>query len=211
MLNLICENPYELWAELTQRCLTEGDSRLDEKTEILELLGVAFHIKFPEGVNEDLKKYCDQQMIGNMIKNFNTLEPQFGYKFSYGERIFGVGSSSPYYNIKSLLERKPESKSATICLIREDDVLRGHVPCIATIDFKIRDGAINLYYFARSQDIFKKSYADNIALTQVQKRLAADLNLQVGFISGVIASAHIYKSDLPKISTVEQFKIAHDA
>ena len=205
MVNLSCADPYQLWAELTKHCLAHGIPNVDEQVEILELVGVSFCIEFPDRIDETIKKHCDPLMIESMVKNLNTFEPQFGYKISYGERIFGKPDASAFSNVQSLLMRKPESKSATICLIKEDDVLKGHVPCIAAIDFKIRNDRLNLFYFARSQDVFKKSYADNLALAHLQRRLASELNVKGGSISGFIASAHLYKSDLPKISYMQLF------
>lgn len=206
MKTFIRKNPYLLWAELTRSCLIEGTLIFDEAIEIIEISNVSFQIKTPLGNDPKLEKHCDHEMIDAMIKNFNSFEPQFGYRFSYGERIFGKNGSSAYENIIDLLRRKPEAKSATISLIRDDDLLNSHVPCIATIDFKIRNGKINLNYFARSQDIFKKSYADNIALAELQRRLSSDLEVKSGSISGYIASAHIYKSDLPKIESIDVFQ-----
>jgi hypothetical protein len=52
-------------------------------------------------------------MISAMHDNFHTFEPQFGYKVSYGERIFRPDGASHYESVRDLLRKKPEAKSAT--------------------------------------------------------------------------------------------------
>lgn len=206
----IHENPFKLWKELTIHCLRKGTSRKNDKGEELkELLGVPFHIRFPLNKDEEIESYFNEEMTARIeyaVRRFNTPEPEPRSKVDPGERIFGKTGESPYNRVKSLLIENPESKKATISLVKDGDLQNRCVYCIVAIDFKVRDGRLNLYYFARSQDIFKKSYADNIALAQVQKRLAADLSLEVGTLSGYIASAHIYKSDLESIASLQLFK-----
>lgn len=211
MLTHIQENPFKLWKELTMHCLKEGTLRIDDDgNEIIELLAVSFQIKFPLNREEEIKGSWDEGMIGDTEKRFTTVQPSHGSKPSPAERIFGNSDESPYNIIKSILMEKPESKKAAISLTKNVDLQDKRVPCIVTIDFIIRDGLLNLYYFARSQDIFKRSYADNIALAQIQKRLADDLDLKVGTLSGYIVSAHIYKSDLESISSLALFKSISD-
>jgi thymidylate synthase len=207
MLEHIHESPFKLWEELTKYCIEEGMLRRDdENAEIIELLAVPFHIKFPLNRETEIERYCNQEMIANTIINFTEFNPKVRYKYRPSERIFGKLDESPYNKIKNLLIGKPESKKATISILKDTDLQNGHVPCIVTIDFKVRDGLLNLYYFARSQDVFKRSYADNIALAQIQKLLAAELDIDIGILSGYIASAHIYKSDLELISSLKIFK-----
>jgi thymidylate synthase len=141
-----------------------------------------------------------------MDRNFNTLEPQFGYKVSYGERIWGLDDDGPFHDALNVLRRKPEAKSATIPLVRTQDLRGGHVPCIAVVDLKIRGDRLALNYFARSQDVFKKSYADNLALHHVQRKAAELLGVRTGPIAGFIASAHIYHTDLVAIQRVHAFQ-----
>jgi thymidylate synthase len=175
--------------------MLHGKPNHDGDVKILEVMGVSFNISKPNSSDFLAMSFGKPEMINAMVKNFNTNEPQFGFKFSYGARIFSGENSGGFEDVARLLRRKPEAKSASISLLRSGDFQGSHVPCITTIDFKLRDNKLHIYYFARSQDIFKKNYADNIAILKVGERLATELNVEIGTITGMIASAHIYEAD----------------
>lgn len=204
MHTFISDNAYDLWGTLTTSCLVDGHRILDESEQLVELCGVAVEVTDPSSTKSSFTQYADQDMVEAMSKNFSTLEPQFGYSFAYGARIYGQRGDGPIHRVRDLLVRKPEAKSATMSLLSSDPSA-GHVPCITTLDFKLRDSRLDLYYFARSQDVFKKSYADNLALYEVLVRMADELGTQAGSIYGFIASAHLYLSDLERIESIPEF------
>jgi thymidylate synthase len=105
--------------------------------------------------------------------------------------------------IRTLLTRKPTAKSATISLLRPGYADLGHVLCITSIDFKIREGRLNVCYFARSQDLLKKNFADNLAIHAIGQKLAADLGIQPGSVSAFIASGHVHASDAARMRAVD--------
>ena len=72
-----------------------------------------------------------------------------------------------------------------------------NLPCLTTIDAKIRNGALDLQFFYRSQNVLGRQYANFLALAELQQRLAAELSVEIGFMAGYIASAHIYAYDIP--------------
>jgi len=206
MLALQRSGTDELWVDLTKLCLQVGRRLSDDQSDIYEIEGVAFEILLPCKVGDLVGTYGSRERMDAMMKNFTTMEPQFGYKYSYGERIFQTGNKgSSYEFLKSLLSRRPDTKTATISLIRADDFEKNHIPCITSMDFKIREGKISLHYFARSQDIYKKSYADNLAMGAILQRLAQDIGCEVGKICGYLASAHVYTKDFPEMAGLPPF------
>ena len=189
----------KMWEKVVTDCISEGFDINDEKEELIEISPISFQITGPSA-NEQDSPLFNKKMIHDMKNNFFSFEPQFGYKVSYGERIFKqINGISPIEHIIQTLQKKPEAKSATINMIKITDAADGHVPCLTTIDFKIRNGKIDLHYFARSQDIFKKSFADNISIYLIGLEVGSKLGLEIGKISGYLASAHIYKRDFPTI------------
>ncbi len=208
MITLTARTTSEMWLTLTQAALRDGDKVFDDSEELRELLYVAFTVTDPLA-GDERDKWMDQDMVSAMHANFHSLEPQFGYKVSYGERLWTPEGASPYDHVRALLTRKPAAKSATISLLRTGDADLGHVPCITSIDFKIRDGLLHVCYFARSQDLFKKNFADNLAIYAIGQKLAADLSVQPGSVSAFIASGHVYASDVARMRAVEP--IAQDA
>lgn len=190
-----------LWLALTSDCLRVGSTVHDGPQELRELLQVAFVVTDPTTTDE-ADDWFDRTMISSMHDNFHSLTPQFGYKVSYGERIWTPENASPYGYVRDILRRKPEAKSATLTLLLPGDHKLGHVPCITSIDFKIRDGQLHVSYFARSQDLFKKNYADNLAIHEIGQMLAADLGVGPGPLSALIVSGHVYAEDADRIRAV---------
>jgi hypothetical protein len=195
----------EHWIAMTRECVSRGEIVYDGSVKLLELTGVGFCITHPSAADPLVAQFGKPEMVEAMRKNFIESEAQFGYNFGYGERIWKGGAASPYAAVLSRLKKKPEAKSAVFSMLQESDSTGGHVPCIVALDFKIRYAKVHLHYFARSQDVYKKSYADNLALLTVLERLADDLQLEVGSISGYIASAHCYSEDLAQALLAEPF------
>jgi thymidylate synthase len=189
---------FEAWAQTVKICLMDGQRWHDDNVKIWETTGVAFSISNPRLDENMVRRHGSGAMIDAMIKNFTTHEPQFGFAFSYGSRIYEKDRNAGLASLISILRKKPEAKSATMSLLRSDDHLGKHVPCITTIDFKIRNGRLDTHYFARSQDAYKKNYADNLAILTVATQAAKELGVTVGSLSGYIASSHIYEADFAK-------------
>ena len=201
----------EHWIALTRKCLAHGELVYDGDVKLLELTSAAFCISDPSQADPLVDKHGKADMVAAMKKNFIDSEPQFGHKFGYGERIWKGGDASPYASIVRRLKKKPEAKSAVFSMLQPGDDGGGHVPCVVAMDFKIRNGKVHLHYFARSQDVYKKSYADNIAMLVVLERLAHDLGQGVGSISAYIASAHLYLTDVAEALQLEPFRDLRDA
>lgn len=204
MLSCEARSVGDAWVAMTRLCLANGQRVLDEDVPIRELEGVTFSITEPKTDDPIIERYGDKSMIKSMKNNFIESEPQFGYAFGYGERIW-QGDPSPLDTVIALLSRKPESKSATLPLLLSGDRASSHLPCIALLDFKIRRGTLNLHYFSRSQDLYKKSYADNIALLNILEHMAQTLAVSPGRVSGYIASGHIYEADYASMARCALF------
>lgn len=201
MFTLETDTVSDMWLQVTSECLRRGENIYDDDEELRELLNLAFTVRTPLAAGE-LDKWMDADMVSAMHANFHSLEPQFGYKVSYGERIWTPAGDSPFERIVALLRKKPQAKSATMSLLQQKDADLGHVPCIVSIDFKIRDDSLHVCYFARSQDLFKKNFADNLAIHAVGQKLAAELGIEPGPVSAFIASGHVYASDAERMRAV---------
>lgn len=125
-------------------------------------------------------------------------------QYSYGKRLFDLEGTNQIKWVIEKLKRKPETKSATVSLLipKHDTKEGAHVPCIVTLDFKKREGALNMVTFIRSQDFSKKTYGDLIALGEIQEKVSRAIGTKVGWHNILISSAHIYSPDLNDIKEV---------
>jgi thymidylate synthase len=160
----------------------------------LELLGgtVAFRIS---GVDEILDRFADQEMIAEMKKVFFRESPN-ALGHSYAKLIRGPGGRYDFQDVIALLRDQPTTKRALVTLAGDPG---GKVPCVNAVQFLVREGAVQVMYFARGQDAFRKFYADGLCLAAMAQTVAAGIERPAGVIRGFIGSSHIYHKDTPAI------------
>lgn len=124
---------------------------------------------------------------------FSTESNKFGH--SYGNAVL-----TPIANEKNIvksiikkLETNLETRNAVLTFIPYGE---NKIPCISTIQFLVRKNILNVFYTARSQDIFKKFPLDAICIASIGIDVAKALNLKLGCVKANIISAHIYQSDI---------------
>lgn len=143
-------------------------------------------------------------MVKWMVEdNFGGTKPVLDWGYCYGLRMDSFRNEvNQIEKIVRKLKTNPESKSATISLMDPQLDFDNHMPCIMSLDFKIRKDALSVVGFFRSQDIGKKFYADILSLGSIQKQVAQELSIQRGQIKIFISSAHIYEQDFDKVSSL---------
>jgi thymidylate synthase len=164
----------------------------------LELLGVT--LSFPAAWEKDsiIEHFGDQQMMREMSKVFFS-DATNALGHSYAHLVRGPGGRNDFQDVIALLREQPTTKRAVVTLCGEANF---KVPCVNTVQFLVRDGAVQTFYFARGQDVFKKFYADGICLGRMAQTVAHGLELPAGRVNGLIGSSHVYHEDMPAI---EQF------
>lgn len=193
-INIERDTIGEAWKELVYSTKKCGLKLADEGVEILDV-----NIKFKHDFKiEDtiLEKYADKKMIDNMQKVFFSNEDNdLGH--SYFENMCSPFRKDYMTDIVQILEEKRNSKRATLTLNSSGN---GKVPCINVINFLIRNEKLNVYYFSRGQDAYKKFYADALVIATMQSNIAKKLLVNTGEITGYITSSHIYNTDMKKIN-----------
>jgi thymidylate synthase len=121
----------------------------------------------------------------------------FGH--SYAGLMRGPGGRNDLLDIIDLLKKEPWSKRATLTLCGEAN---SKVPCINVVQFLVRENAVQAFYFARGQDIFRKFYADGHCIGCLAQKVAQGLGIKAGLVTGFIGSSHIYHSDMTAIRRV---------
>ena len=79
--------------------------------------------------------------------------------FTYSVQIYNKNGIDQFEYLVERLEKKKESKSATISLLSEG-ITDANLPCLNIIDIKIRNEKLNLQFFFRSQNILGRQYAN---------------------------------------------------
>ena len=115
--------------------------------------------------------------------------------FTYGQRIFDMDGINQFDWLVERLQYKPDTKSATINLLVPGSTAAS-LPCLTTLDAKLRQGRLDLQFFFRSQNVFGRQYANLAALAHLQSDLAQRCDTVSGTLRGYVASAHIYSFDV---------------
>lgn len=201
MNSIVANTLGECWLNSIKTVMENGNEFFDEDIKIKEVLGLNIKIKNPNFKDEIISTYGDQCVIEKMLKKFSKGVIMYDRPFTYGECIYNKNGIDQFEWLIKRLEQKKESKSATICLLTEGNQ-SSNLPCLTTLDAKIRNDELILQFFFRSQNIFGRQYANLLALAKLQSDLAQRLSLKIGSLIGFIASAHIYEYDFEQANLI---------
>ena len=195
MVSITTKTIGECWIESIKTVVNTGCIFHDEDIKIIESLGLSVQITEPKLNDNIIEQYGDKQVLQHTLNKFKKGFVMDNRPFTYGNQIYNKDGIDQFEWLVNRLKRKEETKSATISLLdtgSED----ANLPCLCIIDAKIRNRKLNLQFFYRGQNIVGRQYANLMALSDFQKKLCNELSTDIGFISGYIASAHIYEYDL---------------
>lgn len=190
----------DAWRELLEATYGSDRTVRDEGMELRELVNALVTIEAPIPPIEDdefLRRNTDDELVRWMHDNFHSVDPIDGWGYSYGSRLYDFHGVDQIGYVKEKLATDPESKSATVTAMYppEDST---HVPCICSLDFKVRDGLI-LTAFFRSQDVGRKFAPDVLALQEVFEDVATHLGVARNRMVVHVVSAHIYERDFERV------------
>lgn len=183
------------WLESIHHVVNHGKPHHDGEVELLELLGLTVEISAPRQEDKIISDHGDQTVLSRTLAKFERGASMPERPFTYGQRIFDMEGTDQFKWMVERLQQKPETKSATISLLVPGSTAV-NLPCLTTLDAKIRHGRLDLQFFFRSQNIFGRQYANLAALAHLQNDLARRCNTVSGVLRGYVASAHIYAFDL---------------
>ena len=121
------------------------------------------------------------------------------YKIDYGSYIYNNNGINQIEWVIDRIKHKPETKSATISLHKPGEDM---LACLSILDFKYRNGVLDMNVVYRSQNIYWSHPGNMLALRQIQKDVADELNLKMGKVDLVVFSAHIYESDFDRVKEI---------
>jgi hypothetical protein len=185
----------ECWIECINHVLSQGQPHHDGDVGLLEVLGLTVEISAPSMHDPLISAHGDPTVLARTLAKFARGASMPERPFTYGQRIFDMAGVNQFDWLVERLKGKPDTKSATINLLVPGSTAAS-LPCLTTLDAKLRRGRLDLQFFFRSQNIFGRQYANLAALAQLQSDLAGSCNTVSGTLRGYVASAHIYAFDM---------------
>lgn len=124
--------------------------------------------------------------------NYREVDGQFWG--AYGERVHNQVQS-----VVNKLHQDPDSRQAVLTLwdpALDNTPGKKDYPCTVAMNFRIRNGALNLSVVMRSNDVWLGTTYDIFQFTQLQMTVARMLQVDVGTYAHTAWSLHIYERDL---------------
>lgn len=118
---------------------------------------------------------------------------------NYGQYVFRPVLNQ-FDNVVSLLKKDPDSRRASITILNSTHLLSDtkDVPCTYSLNFRIRNGRLNMSVHMRSQDAIYGMGNDAPAFSIIQEMVCASLldnypDLRLGDYFHVVDSFHVYE------------------
>lgn len=142
-----------------------------------------------------LSKTNDLAFISYYIPEYNEFAEGNIIFGGYGPRLFNYGGIDQVANVIDLLKRKPESRQAVIQLFDVGDIVAIHkdIPCTCTLQFMIRQGALHMFTYMRSNDAYLGLPHDVFCFTFLQEIIARTLSVELGRYTHMVGSLHLYE------------------
>ena len=195
----------EAWQKAVFECWNRGTQVPTEYGEMSkELLGLIVVVEEPfaeprvhrgdllVAVKDSLRKYYDEVLRGTL----DNAVKEGKIHYTYHERLFSYppkAISQIDYMIRKLQETHFSRRAQAITWDPEKDVWVDSPPCLQRVWCTIREGKLVLHTSWRSRDIFRAMHMNMLALTELQKMVSGQLNVEVGSYLDFSNSAHIYE------------------
>lgn len=202
----------EAWTKVCRLILKKGKIVKDGNQILREIINVFIEIKKPTLSDSVFEKFANVKEMEWMRRLWLGKKsiPAMGrfpkYKVSYGKLIFDLDGENQLDWIIKKLKENPETKSATISILKPGEKRKSHIPCSPVLDFKIRNKKLFLIAFFRSQDAYKKLHFDIYFLGKIAQMVAEKIKIPCGPLCFFVASEHIYEEDLKEIKKLIKFQ-----
>lgn len=155
------------------------------------------------GVAEALQLIAGEAWPALMCRiapNFERFLDGEAFYGSYGPRIAGVLD-----HVYDQLVADPDTRQAVATIWRPDDAwaTTRDLPCTTSLQFLLRNGALELHTTMRSNDVWWGWAYDAFQFTRLQQAMADALDVAVGPYVHRAGSFHLYTRDLDAVDELE--------
>lgn len=210
-------NADEALVETLRDVLGQGSLASPRGQETREMLGYSFRIENPRArkIYNPERNWDEALAVGELCWHMSASDDvdfisyyadaweEFSEDGShvtgscYGKKIFENGcEGSKWSRLKRELRLDSESRRAVIDIFNACDDLgtgRPDVPCVASLQFLLRDGSLNCINTMRSNDIIWGLSYDVFFITMLQERLAKEIDAELGWYQHDAGSIHVYE------------------
>jgi len=127
---------------------------------------------------------------------------------AYGPHLFAPtkpDNRSQFDRVIDLLRRDPDTKRATMLIMRPDELVdpaNPDVACTLGLQLMLRGGQLHMSAYMRGNDAVIGLLGDTFAFTMIQEFAAGQLGVEVGTYAHHVGSMHINVADLAKVDAM---------
>jgi thymidylate synthase len=193
------------WLDVARTILSDGRRTTYDGLAIHEVLMANLVVASPHPFDEIIERFADRDRLAWMHANFSdhTVVPALGDADSYATRLYDYARTG-LDQLRWVVERlrdDPTCRSASITTFQPlSDT--SYIPCVSLLDFFLVDGTLRLVVYAHSIDFGAKGYANLVELASIQHDVATQLEVEIGSLTMIVKSAHIYDGELAYMTSV---------
>ncbi len=153
----------------------------------------------PESIKNTIG--LNENSINHYKSIFTSPETPSGVKYTYGSRMMKYPNGSETIDqigsiiIKELKDSIDTRRAVITTLVPEIDKDSKEPPCLTQIQILQTNKKMHLLATFRSHDIFKAAIANAFGLRTLQKKIADEVQMDIGYLSITSQSAHIYEAE----------------
>jgi thymidylate synthase len=189
----------EAWIAVAAKILAEGEPSRYDGLATRELIMTTLHVADPCSGDALIGRLADPERLEWMHLNFSDPAriAALGDADSYATRLYDYehrGLNQIDWVIERL-RKDPSSRSAAITTFQPlTDT--SYIPCVSLLDFFLHKQRLELAVFAHSIDFGTKGFANLVELAYLQQHVAEEISSNVGPLTMIVKSAHLYESDV---------------
>lgn len=195
----------EAWLDVATEILRHGHNAEYEGLATRELIMTALQVSDPRSDDTLIGRLADPERLKWMHLNFtdSARVVALGDADSYATRLYDYEHSG-LDQVAWVIERlrtDPTSRSATITTFQPltDST---YIPCVSVLDFFVHRQRLALVVFAHSIDFGTKGFANLVELARLQEHVAKEVSSDVGPLTMIVKSAHVYEGDVDLMDDV---------
>ncbi len=195
----------EAWLGVGELIMRSGVEGSYDGLAIREVLMVTLVVSQPRSDDEVVARYAEPQRLEWMHDNFTRHDRvvALGDADSYATRLrdYEHSGRDQIQWVSDRLQCDPLTRSATITTLQPlSDT--SYIPCVSLLDFFIVDEALHVSCYAHSIDFGAKGYANLVELATLQEEVAGRVARDMGTLTMVVKSAHVYRSEFEYMDDV---------
>jgi thymidylate synthase len=205
----VAEAWYQILNLVMKFGTTKKSQHSSDQRELINLVAVV------EDENPDepkIEKWCwySKDDIENYYPQVMSAKVPVGVDYTYGNRLrlHAFGKNQIEYIINDLKKTKYSRRAVAVTWQHDKDMQNANPPCWGIVQALIQEEKLYLTCYIRSNDMFAAWPLNAFGLRKIQKEIAAALDVEMGPLTTVSCSAHIYEHDWTRANNIlEKYRL----